>query len=189
MEIYQLKIDNSILSLNSVITVLPEYFVATSILSMAIFFSVSQKLQIQNKKTKISFFSIGLVQLNYLAILILFFYCYLCFKQNFLFLSNFISFNNAIYNDFISVFAKLIIGISSLIYLLFIQQYLIDQKLNNFEYYIVVLAAILGLCLLCCSNDLLAAYLAIELQGLSFYILASFKKTSNHKIVSLKRNG
>lgn len=182
---YKLKINSIILSLNSVLTVLPEYFIATSILSMAIFFSVSQKIQIQtSKKANVSFFSLSIPQLNYLAILIIFFYCYLCLKQNFLFLSDFVSFNNAIHNNFISVVAKLIIGISSIVYLLFIQQYLTDQKLNNFEYYIIILTAILGLCLLCCSDDLLTAYLAIELQGLSFYILASFKKTSNYSVES-----
>lgn len=184
MQIYELKINNFILSLNSVLTVLPEYFLATSILSMAIFFSISQKMQIQTKSVKINFFSLGMIQLNYLAILIIFFYCFLCVKQNFLYLSDFVNFNNSIHNDFISIFSKLIIGISSIIYLLFIQQYLTDQKLNNFEYYIIVLTAVLGLCLLCCSDDLLTAYLAIELQGLSFYILASFKKTSNYSIES-----
>jgi len=184
MQIYELKINNFILSLNSVLTVLPEYFLATSILSMAIFFSISQKMQIQTKSVKINFFSLGMIQLNYLAVLIIFFYCFLCIKQNFLFLSDFVNFNNTIHNDFISVLSKLIIGISSIIYLLFIQQYLTDQKLNNFEYYIIILTAILGLCLLCCSDDLLTAYLAIELQGLSFYILASFKKTSNYSVES-----
>jgi NADH:ubiquinone oxidoreductase subunit 2 (subunit N) len=46
------------------------------------------------------------------------------------------------------------------------------------------LSSILGFFLLCCSNDLLTAYLAIELQGLSFYVLASFKKTSNYSAES-----
>lgn len=184
MQIYKSKINSFILSLNSILTILPEYFIATSILSMAIFFSVSHKMQVQTKKTKINFFSLGMPNLNYLAILIIFFYCFLCIKQNFLLLSDIVSFNNTIHNDFISILAKLIIGISSIVYLLFIQQYLMDQKLNNFEYYIIVLTAILGLCLLCCSDDLLTAYLAIELQGLSFYILASFKKTSNYSVES-----
>jgi NADH-quinone oxidoreductase subunit N len=42
--------------------------------------------------------------------------------------------------------------------------------------------AVLGLMLLCSSNDLLTAYLAIELSSLSFYILASFKKSSNYSV-------
>lgn len=182
MQIYQLKINSFILSLNSVLTILPEYYLATSILSMAIFFSISQKLQVNVKKTKISFFLFSMPQLHYLSILIIFFYCFLCFKQNFFY--TFVSFNNAIHIDSISIFAKLIIGLSSLVYLLFIQQYLTDQNINNFEYYIIILTSILGLCLLCCSDDLLTAYLAIELQGLSFYILASFKKTSNYSVES-----
>jgi NADH:ubiquinone oxidoreductase subunit 2 (subunit N) len=184
MQIHKLKINSFILFLNSVLTVLPEYFIATSILSMAIFFSVSQKMHVQTKKIKVNLFSLGTTHLNYLAVLIIFFYCFLCIKQNFLLLSDFVNFNNTIHNDFISILSKLIIGIASIVYLLLIQQYLTDQKLNNFEYYIIVLTAILGLCLLCCSDDLLTAYLAIELQGLSFYILASFKKTSNYSVES-----
>lgn len=184
MQLHKLKINSFILFLNSVLIVLPEYFIATSILSMAIFFSVSQKIQVQTKNIKVNLFSLGMNHLNYLAVLIVFFYCFLCIKQNFLLLSDFVNFNNTIHNDFISILSKLIIGIASIIYLLLIQQYLTDQKLNNFEYYIIVLTAILGLCLLCCSDDLLTIYLAIELQGLSFYILASFKKTSNYSVES-----
>jgi NADH-quinone oxidoreductase subunit N len=44
------------------------------------------------------------------------------------------------------------------------------------------LFAVLGLFLLCSSNDLLTAYLAIELQSLAFYVLASFKKTSTYSV-------
>jgi len=38
--------------------------------------------------------------------------------------------------------------------------------------------------LLCCVNDFITTYLAIELQGLAFYVLASFKKSSNFSIES-----
>nr|QYJ09276.1 NADH dehydrogenase subunit 2 [Pleurosigma sp. mgcode 4] len=194
MQKFELQINNilnvheqydSILSLNSVLTVLSEYYLATAILSMAIFFSISPKIQSKSfKQTKFSLFSSISFQFNYLAILIIFFYCFLSVKQNFLFLSDFVSFNNSLHNDFISLLAKLIIGISSLIYLIFVQQFLTDQKLNYFEYYILILTSILGLCLLCCSDDLLTAYLAIELQSLSFYVLASFKRNSNYSVES-----
>lgn len=194
MQKFELQINNilnvseqydSILSLNSVLTVLSEYYLATAILSMAIFFSISPKIQSRSfKQTKFSlFFSISF-QFNYLAILIIFFYCFLSVKQNFLFLSDFVSFNNSLHNDFISLLSKLIIGISSLVYLIFVQQFLTDQKLNYFEYYILILTSILGFCLLCCSDDLLTAYLAIELQSLAFYVLASFKRSSNYSVES-----
>lgn len=194
MQKFELQINNilnvsdqydSILSLNSVLTVLSEYYLATAILSMAIFFSISPKIQSKSfKQTKFSLFSSISFQFNYLAILIIFFYCFLSVKQNFLFMSDFVSFNNSLHNDFISLLSKLIIGISSLIYLIFVQQFLTDQKLNYFEYYILILTSILGLCLLCCSDDLLTAYLAIELQSLSFYVLASFKRNSNYSVES-----
>ena len=59
------------------------------------------------------------------------------------------------------------------------RNYLLIQKINRFEYIIVLLLAVLGVFLLCSSNDLLTAYLSIELQSLAFYILASFKKKSS----------
>jgi len=84
--------------------------------------------------------------------------------------------NDTIVNDYIGFSSKLIIGSLSLFCLLMMQPYLISQKINQFEYILLILFAVLGLFLLCSSNDLLTAYLAIELQSLAFYVLASFKK-------------
>ena len=58
------------------------------------------------------------------------------------------------------------------------------RKLSNLEYYILLINSMLGFFLLCESNDLITAYLAIELQGLAFYVLASFKKSSSFSIES-----
>jgi NADH-quinone oxidoreductase subunit N len=60
--------------------------------------------------------------------------------------------------------------------LLMIQQYIVDQRLNHFEYILIFLFAILGIFILCSANDLITAYVAIELQSLAFYVLAAFKK-------------
>ena len=59
-----------------------------------------------------------------------------------------------------------------------IQCYLTAQKLNYFEYSVLILFALLGIFFICSSNDFITAYLSIELQSLSFYILAAFKKDS-----------
>ena len=48
----------------------------------------------------------------------------------------------------------------------------------------LLFSSILGLFLLCSSNDLITAYLAIELQSLAFYVLAAFKKNSTFSIES-----
>lgn len=56
--------------------------------------------------------------------------------------------------------------------------YLLHQKINNFEYLLFILFSVFGLFLLCSANDFLTAYLAIEVQSLSFYVLAAFNKKS-----------
>ena len=96
----------------------------------------------------------------------------------------YVSFCNTIVNDYLSFSAKIMIGVSSIICLLLIKQYLIAQKINSFEYIIILLFAILGLFLLCSANDFITTYLALELQSLSFYILAAFKKRSSYSVES-----
>ena len=63
-----------------------------------------------------------------------------------------------------------------------VQEHFLHQKINRFEYILIFLFALLGIFLLCSSNDLITAYLSIELQSLAFYILAAFKKNSTYSI-------
>jgi len=119
--------------------------------------------------------------LIYLSLLALVFTCFLVFNDS-LNVLEFSAFNNTIVNDYVSFFSKLIIGSLSLFCLLMIQPFLVSQKINQFEYVLLILFSVLGLFVLCSSNDLLTAYLAIELQSLAFYVLASFKKNSTHSV-------
>jgi NADH-quinone oxidoreductase subunit N len=118
-----------------------------------------------------------------LSILIIFMSCCLLWNDCLVSL-RYTAFSNTIVNDYLSFSSKLIIGSSSIICLLFIKQYLIAQKINSFEYIIILQFSILGLFLLCSSNDFITMYLSIELQSLSFYILAAFKKNSSHSVES-----
>ena len=93
--------------------------------------------------------------------------------------------NNFMINDYLSFVIKLIICLISGFFLLIINVSFIDKlKNNNFEYVIFIVMSILGLLLLCSSNDLMLVYLAIELQSVAFYIMAAFKKSSNYSIES-----
>lgn len=56
--------------------------------------------------------------------------------------------------------------------------YNIFEKINSFEYWILMLLSLLAILLIIQANDFLFIYLVIELQSLVFYILASFKRTS-----------
>ena len=87
-------------------------------------------------------------------------------------------FNNSIANDYVSFSSKLVVSLLSLICLLMSHSYLLSQRFNQFEYVLLFLFSILGLFLLCSSNDLITAYLAIELQTLAFYVLAAFNRNS-----------
>lgn len=56
------------------------------------------------------------------------------------------------------------------------------QSLNFFEFFSVLLLAVLSLLLLVNAADMLSAYLLIEMQALCFYVLASFKRTSSFSV-------
>jgi len=71
-----------------------------------------------------------------------------------------------------------------MIFFLIIANFLKEQNLSSFEYLLISLFAVLGLIIMCISNDLLLTYLAIELSSLAFYVLASFRKTSSYSIES-----
>ena len=97
---------------------------------------------------------------------------------------NFTNFNNSILNDYFAFLAKNFICLFSAVYLLIISNFFKEQKLVSFEYLLIILFSILGFLVMCCSNDLLIAYLSMELSSLAFYILAAFRKTSTYSIES-----
>lgn len=164
------------------LTFLSEYFLITALFCLTLFALFSLKLVVDEEHYLIKFQYNN--QLIFLLIFVLSCYLILVYQQTNLSLLALTSFNDTIYNDQLALVSKLIIGVSSILYLIFITQYLKDQKLSNFEYYIILLTSIFGFFLLCGANDLITAYLAIELQGLAFYVLASFKKSSNFSIES-----
>ena len=56
------------------------------------------------------------------------------------------------------------------------KKFIIDNKLDKFEYPIIILLSILGMFFMVSSNDLILFYLGLELQSLSLYILASIDR-------------
>ena len=85
-------------------------------------------------------------------------------------------FNESFVSDNFSLFAKLLILISSFFILIVSKKYIVDIKNNKFEYPIIVLLSILGMFFMVSSNDLILFYLGLELQSLSLYILASIDR-------------
>lgn len=156
------------------INILPELFLGISLVYLVLYGTF---LTINKNYTIIQTSNV------FLGFLILIMVSFLLLNEN-LYVLETLTFNNTISNDFLSLFSKLTISLISSICLLIMFHYLNDQKINQFEYILLILFSILGLLLLCCSNDLLTAYLAIELQSLSFYVLAAFKKNSTFSVDS-----
>jgi len=55
----------------------------------------------------------------------------------------------------------------------------IIQKLNFFEFFVVLFFSLFSILILISACDMLSIYLVIELSALSFYVLASFKRNSS----------
>jgi NADH-quinone oxidoreductase subunit N len=91
-----------------------------------------------------------------------------CHLANFLFI-----------NDAGGCFAKTLFIITCLMTLSVIFRSFVLQKLNFFEYYVILSLALFASLLLFSVFDLISAYLVIEMQALAFYVLASYKRNSS----------
>jgi NADH-quinone oxidoreductase subunit N len=89
-----------------------------------------------------------------------------------------VAFSKTLISNDMTNYAKLFVLLSIFGSLLVSNSYLKNYKINNFEYYLLILFSVLSLNLLISSNDFITLYLAIEMQALVFYILAAFKKDS-----------
>ena len=78
--------------------------------------------------------------------------------------------------DSFSNYFKILILLSSLFVLNSSKNFIIDNKLDKFEYPIIILLSILGMFFMVSANDLILFYLGLELQSLSLYILASIDR-------------
>ena len=120
--------------------------------------------------------------------LILILACYLIINDDLFFCNDnfnffvFKGFCNSILTDYFGFFSKLVLCFFSSVYFFVISDFLKNYNLTAFEYLLIILFAVIGLLLLCISNDLLSAYLTLELISLSSYILASFKKNSSYSV-------
>ncbi len=89
-----------------------------------------------------------------------------------------IAFNNLLIFDNFSVLVKSVILISTIVTLILALDYSKYENLNCFEYVILMILAVTGMMLVVSSYDLIAMYLAIELQSFCMYIIASLKRES-----------
>lgn len=154
-----------------------ELFLSCSILQLT-FYAISTAYE---RKTG---FVILNQQIYYIGALLIVLSLFLLLNEDLLTMNLFGS-NNFIINDYLSFATKLMICISSAAFLIIINTSFRDEPIqNNFEYVLLITISVLGLLLLCSANDLITAYLAIELHSIAFYIMAAFKRDSSYSIES-----
>ena len=88
------------------------------------------------------------------------------------------AFNNSFVNNNLTIHIKLFVLIIAVVVVYISSSYLNQNKLNLFEYPILLLFSILGMLVMISSNDLIMLYISIELQSLALYVLVALKKSS-----------
>jgi NADH-quinone oxidoreductase subunit N len=87
-------------------------------------------------------------------------------------------FYNTLIQDYFTCIVKVLLLCATIFCILSSFSYIREEKINAFEYSLLILLAVLGMILLASSYNLISMYLAIELQSLCLYVLAAFKKRS-----------
>jgi len=144
--------------MQTIIYILPELFLSLAIiflLMLGVFIKKSFKL------------------INLLTILSLIFAIALILNQ-----SNEIIkiFNESYIIDHLSIFMKTLTLLFCFFVLLSSSDYIKSNNIDKIEYPVIVLTSTLGMMIMISSYDLIVFYLGLELQSLSLYILASFKR-------------
>ncbi len=88
------------------------------------------------------------------------------------------AFGGVFVSDGISRFAKVFIFFGTAITLVLSRTYLMRANLMIFEFPVLVALAALGMAMMVSAADLISLYMGLELQSLSLYVLASFRRDS-----------
>ena len=86
------------------------------------------------------------------------------------------AFSESFVRDPYANFIKILILLSTFFVLNSSQLFIKENKIDSFEYPIIILISILGMFFMISSNDIILFYLGLELQSLALYILAAINK-------------
>ena len=89
------------------------------------------------------------------------------------------AFNAFFIEDKLSSFAKFVIFFTSSLSIIMSANWLRNYDKSAFEFPVLILFSTLGMALMVSANDLVSLYLAIELQSLPLYVLATFNRNDS----------
>lgn len=88
------------------------------------------------------------------------------------------AFDGAFISDDFGRYVKTLIGLAAAATLWFTRDYFKDEKLDQFEYSVLLLFAVLGMGIMVSSGNLLTLYIGLEMQSLALYVMAAFNRDS-----------
>ncbi|MCI4661874.1 MAG: NADH-quinone oxidoreductase subunit NuoN [Neomegalonema sp.] len=88
------------------------------------------------------------------------------------------AFGGMFVDDAFARYAKVLILFSAALIMILGLEYLARNNMMKFEYPIIILFAVIGMMMMVSANDLLSLYMGLELQSLSLYIIAAFRRDS-----------
>jgi NADH-quinone oxidoreductase subunit N len=89
------------------------------------------------------------------------------------------TFGNMFIADGFGRFAKILVLLGSAFSIILSLGYIRTERMERFEYPVLILLATTGMLMMISANDLIALYLGLELQSLSLYVMAAFKRDSS----------
>jgi NADH-quinone oxidoreductase subunit N len=85
-------------------------------------------------------------------------------------------FDHAFIDDTFGRFMKILALVGALVSLIMGQDFLAREKIDKFEFPILIVLATLGILMLISANGLIALYLGLELMSLALYVIAAFHR-------------
>ena len=88
------------------------------------------------------------------------------------------AFNGMFINDGFARFSKVVMLLGAAVMLALSENYLSRNDLMKFEFPVLIVLAVIGMMMMVSAGDLMALYMGLELQSLSLYVVAAFRRDS-----------
>jgi len=87
-----------------------------------------------------------------------------------------VTFNGLFITDAFAVFAKLMVFGASAATLILALKWMEQENAARFEFPVLVIFAVLGMCAMISANDFLSLYMGLETQSLALYLIAAYQR-------------
>lgn len=87
-----------------------------------------------------------------------------------------LAFNGQFIVDDFAVFAKILMIVGAALALILAVPFNMREGINQFEFPILIVLAVLGMMMMVSANDLISLYIGIELQSLALYVVAAIRR-------------